>query len=80
MDDQEKLRFDREVRRHVYEHTMSEGLPPTVEAAAAAIRADPEITRCAAPDCRDCADAIAGGPILDAATRIPRRRARPGRR
>lgn len=35
-----------------------------VAAVAAAIWADPEITRCATPGCLDCADAIAGGPIL----------------
>jgi hypothetical protein len=39
MDDQEKLRFDTEVRRHVYEHTMNEGLPPTAAETAAALSA-----------------------------------------
>lgn len=34
----------------------------TVEAAAAAIRANPEITHCGR-DCLDCRDAMAGGPI-----------------
>ena len=32
--------------------------------AAAAIRANPEITRCSVPDCERCEDAIAGGPIV----------------
>ena len=31
--------------------------------AADAIRADPSMTRCDDPDCRECPDAIAGGPI-----------------
>ena len=31
--------------------------------AAAAIRAEPEITHCSDSDCRECADAIVGGPI-----------------
>ena len=35
--------------------------PPALAKAAAAIRADPEITRCG-PDCIECRDAIAGGP------------------
>lgn len=30
-----------------------------------AIRSDPSITRCDDPDCRECPDAIAGGPIED---------------
>jgi aminoglycoside 3-N-acetyltransferase len=33
----------------------------TVEAAAEAIREQPEITRCGRADCRRCADAVAGG-------------------
>lgn len=40
---------------------------PAAEAlarAAAAIRREPEITRCG-EDCRRCRDTIAGGPILD---------------
>jgi aminoglycoside N3'-acetyltransferase len=37
----------------------------TAETAAAAIRADPEITRCADPTCLRCPDAIAGGPVDD---------------
>jgi aminoglycoside 3-N-acetyltransferase len=36
----------------------------TLERAAAAIRAEPSITRCADPACDRCPDAIAGGPIL----------------
>ncbi|HEX2081159.1 MAG TPA: AAC(3) family N-acetyltransferase [Longimicrobium sp.] len=36
----------------------------TLARAAAAIRADPGITRCADPACDRCRDAIAGGPIL----------------
>jgi aminoglycoside N3'-acetyltransferase len=36
----------------------------TVEAAAAAIRADPMITHCGRPHCR-CNDAVQGGPVLD---------------
>ena len=39
-------------------------LGQTVDAAAAAIRQQPEITRCSTPSCILCADAIAGGPIL----------------
>jgi aminoglycoside N3'-acetyltransferase len=35
-----------------------------IEAATGAIRADPEITRCANPDCMRCEHGIAGGPIL----------------
>jgi aminoglycoside 3-N-acetyltransferase len=35
----------------------------TAIAAAAAIRADPEITRCSDPTCLRCPDAIAGGPM-----------------
>jgi aminoglycoside 3-N-acetyltransferase len=35
----------------------------TLELAAAAIRADPGITRCADPACARCRDAIAGGPF-----------------
>ncbi len=34
-----------------------------VEAAATAIRQNPEVTRCSSDDCQDCVDAIAGGPI-----------------
>lgn len=34
-----------------------------LEAASAAIRTEPEITRCPVPDCIRCRDAIAGGPI-----------------
>lgn len=37
-----------------------------LEVAARAIRADPEITRCADPACERCRDAIAGGPLLPA--------------
>jgi aminoglycoside N3'-acetyltransferase len=37
----------------------------TAEAAAEAIRRDPTITACQQPDCRECPDATAGGPILD---------------
>jgi aminoglycoside 3-N-acetyltransferase len=33
------------------------------EVAAAAIRRDPEVTRCSRDGCQDCVDAIAGGPI-----------------
>lgn len=33
--------------------------------AAEAIRSDPSITRCDDPDCRECPDAIAGGPIVE---------------
>ena len=36
-----------------------------VRLAAAAIRADPEITHCGSATCLECADAVAGGPILD---------------
>lgn len=36
---------------------------PTIEAAAAAMATEPEITRCADPDCPACPDAIAGGPL-----------------
>ena len=36
----------------------------TVEAAAAAIRADPMITHCGRPDCGRCRDAVQGGPVL----------------
>jgi aminoglycoside 3-N-acetyltransferase len=36
----------------------------TLRAAAQAIRMNPEITRCADPECERCPDAIAGGPIL----------------
>jgi hypothetical protein len=35
-----------------------------LHAATAAIRQYPEITRCAAPACQLCEDAILGGPIL----------------
>ena len=35
-----------------------------VDAAAAAIRADPTITHCADPHCERCNDAVRGGPIL----------------
>lgn len=38
----------------------------TVQLAAAAIRAQPEITHCGRADCERCRDAIAGGPQLDA--------------
>ena len=38
----------------------------TLEVAARAIRADPEVTRCADPACERCRDAIAGGPLLPA--------------
>jgi hypothetical protein len=38
----------------------------TLEVAARAIRADPEVTRCADPACERCRDAIAGGPLLSA--------------
>jgi aminoglycoside 3-N-acetyltransferase len=34
--------------------------------AADAIRSDPSITRCEDPDCRECPDAMAGGPIDEA--------------
>lgn len=34
-----------------------------VEAATTAIRQNPEVTRCSRPDCQDCVDAIAGGPM-----------------
>ncbi len=37
----------------------------TVLVAAAAIRADPELTRCSDPDCLRCQDAVAGGPHDD---------------
>ena len=39
-------------------------LQPTLDAAARAIRDNPEITRCHRPRCWICPDAIAGGPIL----------------
>lgn len=35
-----------------------------LEAAAAAIRANPRITHCSRPDCERCRDALLGGPIL----------------
>jgi len=38
----------------------------TLEAATRAIRANPEVTRCADPDCERCRDAIAGGPMVEA--------------
>jgi aminoglycoside 3-N-acetyltransferase len=38
----------------------------TAVLAAAAIREDPEITRCSDPTCQRCPDAIAGGPIDEA--------------
>lgn len=38
----------------------------TLDAAAAAIRADPEITRCGRSGCDGCADAVAGGPLCAA--------------
>ena len=43
-----------------------QGFPagPAVESAAAAMRADPQVTHCADPDCLRCRDAIAGGPFL----------------
>ncbi|HXF62669.1 MAG TPA: AAC(3) family N-acetyltransferase [Caldilineaceae bacterium] len=37
---------------------------PALEAAAAAIRADPQITHCGNPDCERCNDALLGGPQL----------------
>jgi aminoglycoside 3-N-acetyltransferase len=37
----------------------------TVAAAAAIIHAAPEITQCDDPDCRECNDAVLGGPLLD---------------
>ena len=36
---------------------------PILQAAATAIRANPQITHCSNPDCERCNDAIAGGPI-----------------
>lgn len=39
-------------------------LREAMEAAARAIRDNPEITRCAQPGCRRCADMAAGGPVL----------------
>jgi aminoglycoside 3-N-acetyltransferase len=36
----------------------------TLEAAAAAIRANPQITHCDSPECERCRDAMLGGPIL----------------
>ncbi|MDQ3398735.1 MAG: AAC(3) family N-acetyltransferase, partial [Deinococcota bacterium] len=38
----------------------------TLERAAAAIRAHPEITRCGDPACVRCSDAVRGGPVLEA--------------
>jgi hypothetical protein len=35
-----------------------------LEEAARVIRAEPEITRCGNPECRECRDAIAGGSIV----------------
>lgn len=46
-----------------------------VATAAAAIRSDPSITRCADPACIECRDAIAGGPIE---SHSARRSAHPG--
>jgi len=37
----------------------------TVEAAAATIRDNPNVTHCPNPECRECNDAVLGGPILD---------------
>ena len=39
--------------------------------AAYAIRSDPSITRCDDPDCRECPDAIAGGPIHEPSAPAP---------
>lgn len=37
---------------------------PALQAAAAAIRANPQITHCGNPECERCRDAMLGGPIL----------------
>jgi aminoglycoside 3-N-acetyltransferase len=37
---------------------------PALDLATQAIRTDPEITRCGDSECRRCADAVLGGPIL----------------
>jgi hypothetical protein len=38
----------------------------TLRAAAAAIRANPEITHCGDRECGTCPDAVLGGPIIRA--------------
>jgi hypothetical protein len=52
-------------RRVVVRESLWRAFPAAeaAEAAAAAIRQDPAVTRCSRDDCQDCVDAIAGGPI-----------------
>jgi Alkylmercury lyase len=40
--DREAAAFDYEVRRHVYDHTMKEGLPPTIAETASALSTAPD--------------------------------------